>query len=299
MKRAFLHPLLLCLAVYITGCTTTDLRNVTEGTLVLTGVEQERAARIADSGSRAAGAATGRMSFERERDIGGSIAVKSFTDQGALHPSEELQRYVATVGLAIVRQTPRAGMPFAFAVVDREDANAWAAPGGYVFVTSGALRRMDDEAQLAGVLAHEIAHVTREHMVRMLSRTQFLQGVTETVQAASGKDLSELNRAVENGVTILFERGLDRDMEFEADLVGLEYAALAGYDPHGLVDFLENLKAELAAQSAGAGWLGSTHPTLDARLMRLRAHIQNEIGDLGGARVPDRFQRIKARTLGS
>ncbi len=260
------------------------------------GEDPERAAQA----GRAAGQLTGAfapMPVETERAIGGSIAVQSLHQQGQLHPSEELQEYVNLVGRAVAENSPRAGFPFAFGVVDREDVNAWAAPGGYIFVTAGLLREMENEAQLAGVLGHEIAHVTEGHLLSIIRRSQRLAGLTDLAEVAAGRDMSQVRNAVNVGTTTLFERGFDQNMEFDADAAGMEYAALTGYDPQGLVRYLRVLRAR--AGERGGGWLTATHPPLERRIQRLEARLQSDFAGIGGAVQEQRYREVIRRTLGS
>lgn len=233
------------------------------------------------------------ISAESERAIGGGIAIKSFETQGSLHADEALQRYVASVGRSVARATPRSQDPFSFAVVDSDDVNAWSAPGGYIFITTGTLRQMEDESQLAGVLAHEIAHVTQGHMMTMIRRSETLTGLSQGVAALTDADVGKYSRAVDAGTDIVFNRGLDRNMEYEADLAGLDYAALTGYDPRGLPRFLEKLRGSQQRQ----GWLGSTHPALQDRLARMNQKLNIQLKGVEGATQKERFQAVVGKAL--
>jgi predicted Zn-dependent protease len=281
----------LALAIALIGCTTTQFRENVEGVLKATGNYNERTRGFLDAGEGALGAVLP-MSPEEERAFGGSVAVTSFKEQGAFLENDALQRYVTLVGMAVAARSSRPDLPFRFAVIDRPDVNAWAAPGGYVFITKGALQEMQDEAQLAGVLGHEIAHVTRSHMITMLRRGE-LQSAANSAVSAWRSDMKQLSSLVGGGVSILFEKGYDREMEYEADLLGMDYAAAAGYDPTGLKRFLEQLNRGAAA-SKGGGWLESTHPALTDRIDRLRAANQSTYAELENARQPERFRRMVA-----
>ncbi len=277
------------------SCTSTQVQDLTEFGMRVAGEDPERAAQTGRAAGQVAGSLAP-MPFENERAIGGGIAVQSLHQQGQLHPSEELQEYVNLVGKAVAENSPRAGFPFAFGVVDREDVNAWAAPGGYVFVTTGLLREMEDEAQLAGVLGHEIAHITEGHMMSIIRRTQRVAGLTDIAEVAAGRDMSQVRNAVNIGTQTLFERGFDQDMEYDADRLGMEYAALTGYDPQGLVRYLRALRAR--AGERGGGWLTATHPPLVRRIQRIEAAIQSDFAGIGGAVQEQRYQEVIRRTLG-
>lgn len=286
--------LLACFAVLtLAACSASELRDVTAAGMTIAGRDAEQTERVSGAVGQVAGS-LGPMPFETEYAIGGGIALKSFQERGALHPNDDLQRYVNLVGLSLVRQTARRDFPFAFAVIERDDANAWAAPGGYVFVTTGALRQMETEAQLAGVLAHEIAHVTQEHMVTMLRRSQLFAGLAEGAGAAFQKDSARLSQVSDIGTDIIFNKGLDRNMELDADRVGIEIAALTGYNPRGLVEFLDNLGR---GSSTNGGWLLATHPPVSRRTEELRRLLNTEFAGVTGADGRERFQKNVTQVL--
>lgn len=297
MNRLSLFSLLIAGTALFAGasCTASQLAQVTEVGMVAAGQDPEAARRAGQAAGQVAGSFAP-MPFETERAIGGSIALQSLVQQGNLHPSEELQQYVSLVGRSVAEHSSRNGFPFAFAVVDREDVNAWAAPGGYVFVTAGLLKEMEDEAQLAGVLGHEIAHVTQAHMLTTIRRTQRLAGLADLSESALGEDMSTVRNAVNQGTDTLFNKGLDQNMEFEADLVGMEYAALTGYDPSGIARYLRALQAR--AGERGGGWLASTHPPLTRRIQRVEAALQTNFAGIEGAVQQDRYRETIRRTLG-
>jgi predicted Zn-dependent protease len=290
MKR-FSSLIIVLAGFLLSSCTATELQNLTEAGMLIAGEDEQKAKEMGQAVGQAAGA-LGEMPFETERAIGGGIAVKSFADQGPLYPDKDLQRYVNMVGRAVVEVTPRKDYPFSFAVIDRPDVNAWAAPGGYIFITSGAIAEMDSEAQLAGVLAHEVAHVNVGHMVKMLKRQQFFSGVISATEVALEKDMEKYSMAVDAGNDVLFEKGFDRSMEYVADAEGAEYLALTGYDPNGLLHYLEGLENQ--GGDRGGGWLVSTHPPLNERITRLRQKSIMDFSDIEGAKVADRFLKETA-----
>ncbi len=231
------------------------------------------------------------MSAEVERSVGGTMAVKSFTEKGRRVDDEQLQSYVNKVGLAIVRKTPRAGQPFSFAVVQDDEIASWAAPGGYVFITTGLLAKIEDESELAGILAHEVAHVTQEHMLTMMRRNQVINGLMSGAQGLAGKDdLSQYAKAADIGTDLVFNRGLDRNMEYDADLMGVEYAALTGYDPAGLARVLKRI----AEDKGPLNKMLSTHPDSNDRIARINAKLDGELKGVEGAQQKERFQQVMA-----
>lgn len=282
------YLLLLAAAVLFTGasCTSQDVGRLTEAGVLIAGEDPEKAAQLGSAAGKVAGAA-GEMAPETQYRIGSGIAVESFARRGPLHPDRNLQQYVNKVGKAVARVVPRQDMKYSFAVVQSNEVNAWAAPGGFVFITTGALAQMSDEAELAGVLAHELAHVNEQHMVRMLQRASLFEGLMEGVAAGTGEDLQKYNQVLNLGTEILFDKGLDRNMEYEADLVGMEFATLAGYDPGGLPRFLRTLAPRSA--NAPGSWLGSTHPSIENRLERVDQFLQTELAGFSGATNAERF----------
>jgi predicted Zn-dependent protease len=185
-----------------------------------------------------------------------------------LHADRRLQRYVALVGHRLAASSGRPELAFAFAVIDSEGVNAFATPGGYIFITRGALRRMGDEAELAGVLGHEIGHVSARHMVKALDirggDPAAGAGLASLVGGATGSLRGALQHSLERATEILFQRGYRAAEELEADETGLLLAALNGYDAEGLGRFLQRVGSfePGAARSA-------THPLHQERLEAL------------------------------
>ncbi|MCC5875672.1 MAG: M48 family metalloprotease [Candidatus Sumerlaeia bacterium] len=298
MKTPLLSLMMLTLlGAFVAGCggngvSATQLGQMTEAGMRIGGVDDERARRAGEAATRVT-AARGNMPDETEITLGEGIALKSVTRYGGIHPDMDLQRYVNNVGLTVARYSDRPELPWVFIVSDHDDVTAWACPGGSVFVTAGLLQRMEDEAQLAGVLAHEIAHITQRHMVSMIQRADFFGGLTDLAAVTIDDNISRYSAAVDLGMETLFEKGFDRSMEYEADALGIELAATAGYDPTGLPRFLETMASPRTR--TGGGWLTSTHPPLRDRLNRINSHLQATGLDAHqGGRAADRFSRATA-----
>lgn len=182
-----------------------------------------------------------------------------------------LQRYVNQVGQWVALQTGRNDVPWRFGVMDTENINAFAAPAGYVFITKGLLKRLQNEAELAGVLAHEISHVVMGHYVQTMlkkDRAAALGGLANTLAQSQGK--GELSALV-NLTRGVYSSGLDKEDEYQADRMGVVLATRAGYDPFGLPRVLQMYAAN--AGQAGFDLLFSTHPSADERLARLAASM--------------------------
>ncbi len=232
----------------------------------------------------------GDYSPEEENRIGQQIA-GNLLGAVPLVRDDKLQRYVNLVGRWVAQQTGRRDLTWHFGVVNSEDINAFAAPGGYVFLTKGLYRRLNSEAELAGVLGHEIAHVTRKHHLKVLKKSSLI-GVLG--QAASNKTQGSdqvVQNLIGNGAEIL-ARGLDKDAEFEADRVGMVFAARAGYDPWGLPNVLQDM-ASLPAKDGRTSLLYKTHPHPADRLDKLGEAVGGRMDAVRGKALTDRFYRIK------
>jgi len=180
-----------------------------------------------------------------------------------------VQEYVNRVGRWLTLQTERPDLPWQFGVLDDNDVNAFAAPGGYVFITKGLLAQMNSEAELAGVLAHEISHVLRKHHLQAIkkgARTELLAEFASDAIKSNGTD-PRLTKLVSAG-TEVYARGLDKNDEYEADRMGVVIAARAGYDPYGLPAVLQTLESINPSDSSVA-LMFKTHPALADRLSLL------------------------------
>ena len=233
----------------------------------------------------------GKTSTQDEIRIGRQIA-GNLLGAMPLVKDDELQRYVNVVGRWVAEQSGRNDIRWYFGVLDSDDINAFAAPGGYVFVTKGLYRRLSNEAELAGVLGHEIAHITHKDHLRLLKQTTLIS----TLGQAVGENFKGSDQAVQNlignGAEIM-ARGLDKDTELSADRTGVVFAARAGYDPWGLPTVLQDLTA-LPPGDQRMSLLYKTHPAAADRLAALGDAIGSRFDNLtGGKDFKDRFYRIK------
>ena len=187
-----------------------------------------------------------------------------------------VQEYVNKVGLWVALQSDRPALPWHFAVVDSDDIDAFAAPGGYVFITRGLLLHLHSEAELAGVLGHEITHVVKKHHLNALQKAARLdllsQGAQyEAQQQGYDSDLDQqLMDKVSNATRNLYSTGLDKGDEMEADRGGVVLAARAGYDPYGLLAVLQTLES-VDPKSSKMQLLLATHPSPADRIAALSA----------------------------
>ncbi|MBX3666274.1 MAG: M48 family metalloprotease [Burkholderiales bacterium] len=228
------------------------------------------------------------VSEQEEQAMGREIAGRML-GAAPLVNDAALQAYVNRVGRWIAVQGERPDLPWRFAVIDTASINAFAAPGGYVMLTRGLYEILDNEAQLAGVLAHEIAHVMRRHHVTVMQKSAALSAGAQLAQRDNRSAL--VNNMIGTGAEV-FARGLDKSAEYEADAIGVVLAARAGYNPFGLVDVLH----KLAARGAGDGSLAllfKTHPLPGERLEQLGAALTPVLATLPAGRELD-IRRVAA-----
>ena len=208
--------------------------------------------------------AAGGMDEKEEIAVGREVAGRTL-GAAPLVADPELQSYVNSVGRWVASQTERPDLPWRFGVVDSPAINAFAAPGGYVLITRGLYEILDSEAQLAGVLGHEIGHIVRRHHITVMQKSSLVSAGSQLAQARDRGVLA--SNLIGTGAEV-FARGLDKSAEFEADQIGIVLAARAGYNPYGLVDVLHKLAAR-GAEDASLSLLFKTHPHPNERLQQL------------------------------
>lgn len=238
----------------------------------------------------------------REVEIGRQLAAVLLGSK-PLHPDLALQRYVNQLGRWISLQSTRPQLPWTFGVLDDAGFNAFAAPGGYVFVTKGLVDRVADEAELAGILAHEITHVTGKHHLQAIAKSARAGLLTQVIGSQVRGELAGAVSAQFLSLgRDLYSRGLDQGDEFEADRNGVALAARAGFDPYGLVAVLQQLRTATPDNPLFALSL-STHPPAQQRLDLLEQAMGNRLDGLSGQSaitVAQRMERMaSARTASS
>ncbi|MBU0620689.1 MAG: M48 family metalloprotease [Gammaproteobacteria bacterium] len=212
--------------------------------------------------------ATTEIDEPQEIELGEGIA-SNLLGAAPLLDNAAVQRYVNRVGRWLAMQTERPDLPWVFGVLDDDDVNAFAAPGGYIFITKGLLERMRSEAELAGVLAHEMSHVLRKHHLQAIkkgAKAELLSDFANEAIKDKGGD-QRLTKLVSAG-TEVYARGLDKDDEFEADRMGVVIAARGGYNPYGLPSVLQTLQGLNPADSKFA-LMFKTHPAMSDRLTKI------------------------------
>lgn len=235
------------------------------------------------------------MDYRSERTIGESLALEGFRRYGMPVEDPVLQKYVNLVGMAVARNSLRPGIPYRFVVVKSSLQNAFSCPGGIIFLSSALLRTIKNEAQLACILAHEVGHVGHKHALKSIQRAQFFQGVGKiTATTMKGEKGKQFESMIGDLQTVLFDRGLDQNMEFEADLTGMETAYRTGYDPNGMIEVLKELKRLEAGSQKSGSWF-STHPPLGQRIAKCMNQLNRYPDWRGMPQLPERCATFKKR----
>ncbi len=220
------------------------------------------------------------------REITGSIL-----GAAPLVKDEKLQQYVNKVGRWVASQSERADLPWKFGVIESSDLNAFAAPGGYVLITKGLYQQLSNEAQLAGILGHEIAHIVQKHQLKVLQKQQLVNIGAGLITDKFGKDNKLAQKAIGNGAEIS-ARSLDKEAEYEADRMGLVLAVRAGYDAFGLPEVLQKIGQTNKTDNSVA-LLFKTHPHPDERLAKLGDSAGDKLDNLkAGKTLENRFYKL-------
>ncbi len=226
------------------------------------------------------------MTVEEEKEVGREVAAQMVAYY-KLYKNDVLSRYVNLVGATVAAQADRQDIPYHFAVLDSADINAFSAPGGYVFVTRGAVALCEDESELAGVLAHEVGHVAGKHVLHIVERDKALRsGMDEASAHMPGSNY--LKNLSKNILKKVIDQGLAPGDEFDADARGVKYAHAAGYPADGLARFLMRLD-QATNQGANSFWT-RTHPSVKDRNERIEKQIATEHWeDTDRPKLADRF----------
>jgi len=240
---------------------------------------------------------TTEMSVEQEIALGDDLTARLL---GAMPPlnDPELQSYVNRVGRWLTLQTERPDLPWRFVVVDTDSLGAFATPGGNIIVTTGLLRLMRDENELAGVLAHEIAHVVEKHHAKAImkqARAELARDVAADIASQYVSKNPLVTEALMNAGMNIYSSGLDQSDELAADSAGTVIAARGGYDPLGLLLVLTTLDSIDTAEPRGS-LMFSTHPPTRERIDRLVSLADDTAAaDPGTLKDTARFTNAQAR----
>jgi predicted Zn-dependent protease len=206
---------------------------------------------------------------EEEQQLGAAVSERVRVRYGVVQDAA-VHKYVSLVGIVLAQAGSRPNIPYQFIVLDTDGVNAFAAPGGYIHITRGALGLMENEAELAGVLAHELIHITNKHTIKAIQKSKLVQmGADETI-----KDKAVFGRLVD-ATTDLVMAGFGRSEELESDRDGLRTANRVGYDPHGLSAFLTRLMDRNKSATEKQG-LFASHPEMQERVGKISQQIAAE-----------------------
>jgi predicted Zn-dependent protease len=223
-------------------------------------------------GNRDVGKGVNFWSLEKEIALGKQLA-QEVERQAKIVDDPIIAEYVNRVGQNLVRNSD-AKVPFTIKVLDSEEVNAFALPGGFFFVNSGLILKADSESELAGVMAHEIAHVAARHGTRQATRGQLINIAMIPVMIMSG---GWTGYAIYQGASLAIPMGFlafTRSMEREADYLGLQYMYKAGYDPTSFVDFFEKIQTMEKRKPGAVAKVFMTHPMTDDRIKTSQEEIQ-------------------------
>ncbi len=236
--------------------------------------------------------------YSREREIAlGQQLAQQVESSARLITDPVITEYVNRIGQNLVRHSD-AKVPFTIKVLDTDEVNAFALPGGFFFVNSGLVLAADSEAELAGVMAHEIAHVCARHATKNLTRSQIWSVVSLPLIFAGGAAGYMVYEAASLAVPLSFMK-FSRDAEREADLLGLEYDYSAGYDPHAFVEFFEKLNVEKKKKPNIIAKAFTTHPMNADRIAAAQQEIRKYLPDRPEYIVnTSEFEDVKARLQG-
>ncbi|MEO0407612.1 MAG: M48 family metallopeptidase [Cyanobacteria bacterium P01_A01_bin.135] len=209
------------------------------------------------------------MSDRQEVELGGQINRQLLSSEMTLYRDADITRYVDQIGQRLVPRSVRPNIPYTFQVVRDDSINAFATMGGYVYVTTGLIRAADNEAQLASVVAHEIAHIADKDALTQMREAAIAQGL----MTAAGVDQNALANI---GVELALRRPNSRSDEREADMMGLANLKAAGYAPSAMPAFM----SKLVNRSSPPAFL-STHPSAGSRVQDLNAAIDPATANIG------------------
>ena len=246
-----------------------------------TGVIDSNTASAISQSARAIGTAAEEINPEQEYYIGRAVAANILGTYRLWNGNPALTAYLNNICMAITINSPRPDVfnGYRVAILDSNEINAFATSGGHIFLTRGLINVARTEDALAGVIAHEVAHIQLQHSIKSIKSSRITQALivtgTSAAGAATGMDVSQLtevfNESVGEIVHTMVNSGYSQSQEFEADTTAMALMASAGYNPQGLVDMLRLLSS---AQTSSAGF-GKTHPSPAQRITNAERTVRN------------------------
>ena len=213
--------------------------------------------------------------------------------------NNKLNQYVNKVGQLVARNSVRSELSYRFLVIKSKDINAFATPGAYVFITTGALNQVQDESELAAILAHEIAHVEKRHYVKKVgirsNKVSPEQGFVAILTGGGASAVKAFQTAIDETLEILFNKGLQSHKdEFEADEISIWLLANTGYDPTALSRYFKRISSLPMTTHNTTTTINKTHPSLITRYSKLDELLQlYQLNNLQQATLEDRFNANK------
>lgn len=214
------------------------------------------------------------MSMDEEIAMGNQAAPEFTETYGGEIPSTQITSYVSRIGMSVASVSELPDAPWAFQAVDSTQVNAFALPGGKIFITRALLEKLESEAALAGVLAHEVGHVTARHAAQQMTQTMAIQFGTAIAASLTENETARYIALLGGVGGSLYQLRFSRVHEHQSDELGLRYMVRAGYDPQGLVEVMEVFE-ELSGGGGQIAWL-STHPLTADRILEIRNTINSE-----------------------
>ena len=244
-----------------------------------------------------------RDNYELKITIGDRLAVEGFKQYGMPLENEAVQKYINLMGASLALNAGVGDDPLYFVLITSEKYMSFSCPGGIVAITSGLFTLMEDESELANVLAHELAHVKAGHALAAISSISDLKAAglkeagSKTADSTATDPAASFDDLIGSLAKTLFEKGLPGKMEFAADVSGMDIAYRTGYDPVGLTRLLNRMKQHAGEKEKPGSWF-STHPRVSERLKRCDQQMKHypDAGDM--AHVVERFQKMKQSVQG-
>ena len=227
---------------------------------------------------------------ETEVELGKDV-VKEVESTEKVLTNQEVQNYVNKVGRKVAKVCDRKDVTYSFKVLDSEEINAFACPGGFIYIYKGLMKQMDNEAQLAAVLAHEVGHIVARHSIK---RLQAIYGYSIVMEVALGEKMGQTARQMVDAAAGVILLGYGRENEYEADEYGILYAKKAGYNPKGMVQVFEKFKKMEGRRPSTFEKLLMSHPPASDRINNGNKEIQK----IGGTNLPyyeTEYAAIKAK----
>lgn len=211
---------------------------------------------------------------EEERQLGELVSQK-LRDRFGVVQSEPVTKYVTLVGKVIAASSTRPNLDWQFIVLDTDGVNAYAAPGGFVHVTRGLLGMMKDEAQLAGVLGHEVTHIAVKHTIRSIQKNKGSEFAAGTVGGSGGLKTALIAKVADVSFRNIFDGAFSQADEAESDKTGAQMASKAGYAPGGMAEVLKMIAERNAGRQDRNGFFAS-HPDIKDRIAKIEKQIKDE-----------------------